>query len=377
MEGLWALDDSPSGESSSGDSSSTSSSSPVPVRGRGRGQRPRGRPRRVPAAPEPVVPSPTADVVAVAAELPLSSFIRPLGGPSCELVARLLRRPAVEEPPAEVSHYLGDVAPPVNVTRNAEKLNMPPRTFKRRMQTLAAAAFFGTRALAASLISTLQRKALQPTFRVVGIFRPVAYDETSMKTRVHRKENKEDPQLPVTTKLLQAECQFMVLYQNLPLESEEDKGAFDCIVLNLPCRVQVADRGTGEVLQAAVDKVSEIPGLASFRDENAAAFSTDVSHCDRAKSNNRAEDGLFARHGVPRVRMICVAHIASTAQGRGFSVVADDLTGIISMSLSQLSASGEAFAFQCHIRDVLFESIVGLHNRHPLPDTQPHSLELR
>ena len=214
MEGVWAFDDSPSGESSSGDSSSTSSSSPVPVRGRGRGQRPRGRPRRVPAAPEPVVPSPTADVVAVAAELPLSSFIRPLGGPSCELVARLLRCPAVEEPPAEVSHYLGDVAPPVNVTRNAEKLNMPPRTFKRRVQTLAAAAFFGTRALAASLISTLQRKALQPTFRVVGIFRSVAYDETPMKTRVHRKENKEDPQLPVTTKLLQAECQFLVLYQN-------------------------------------------------------------------------------------------------------------------------------------------------------------------
>ena len=143
----------------------------------------------------------------------------------------------------EVSHYLGDVAPGVTVHRNAEKLNMPPRTFKRRVQTLAAAFFFGTRALAASLISTFQRKALQPTCRVVGIFRSVAYDETPTKTRVHRTENKEDPQLPVTTKLLQAECQVMVLYQNLPLKSEEDKGAFDCIVLNLPCPVQAADRG--------------------------------------------------------------------------------------------------------------------------------------
>ena len=375
--GRWTFDDSSSESSSSSSSSVTLAHGRG--RGRGRGRRPRGRPRRVPvfarapSPPDAAAPASAAGALAVAS-MPLSSWIRPLGGPSCELVARLLEGPAAEKPPEEVNYFLGDEAPPVNIGRCADVLKMPPRTFKRRLQTLASAVFFGSRALAASLIFMFRRKMVQPaSCRVVGIFRSVAYDETPMKCRVARQDA--DNQGPETAKLMQAECQFMVLYQNLPV-LEPDKGAFDCMVLNLPCPVQVADRGTGEVLQAAIDKVSEVPGLSHFRAENPAAFSTDVSHCDRAKSNSRAEDGLFARHGIPRLRMPCVAHMASTAQGRGFAVVADDLTGIISLSLSQSSASGQALEFQHHIRDVLFESIVRIHHHPPLPDTHPRSQQL-
>ena len=155
MEGGWVFDDSSgSGESSSGDCSSTLSSPSARWHGRG-GRLGRGRPRRVPVAavaPEHVAPSASAVVAAV----PLSDFIRPLGCPVSQLGSRTCIQvgdmPAAEEP-REVAHFLVEEDAASSIHRNAEKLNIPLRTFQRKLQTSVAAVFCFWHACFGSLAS--------------------------------------------------------------------------------------------------------------------------------------------------------------------------------------------------------------------------------
>ena len=122
-------------------------------------------------------------------------------------------------------------------------------------------------------------------------------------------------------------------------------------------------------LQVAIERACHVPLWRQLEQSNKDVFAAGISCCDRAGSNGVAEDQVYAAtDDVARLRLPCYAHIASTAQGRGFSAVAHVLTGIIAFSLCMAKA-GEPDDFRQCIQQVLLEGLDlgGVLDAPPLP----------
>ena len=186
----WAISSSSSSSSASDDDRPAA---PVAKR-RGRPPKPgsdadlrrRGLIEKPCAVPEAHLQQP--DVVASIKTL--SCLLRPLGGHAAEFVATLIAKAEAADPTSTrtslqvtrtVSGLLGEHA--FNLAHTGllcSRLCLPLRTLKRRLCCLASAAYAGSRALAASIVSAHLNMAEQGKIEVVGIFKSIAYDETPL-----------------------------------------------------------------------------------------------------------------------------------------------------------------------------------------------------
>ena len=132
---------------------------------------------------------------------------------------------------------------------------------------------------------------------------------------------------------------------------------FSLISLALPVPVFAIERGTGEVLKMALERLYDVPLLSDLRRSRSEIFSCDLSCADRAASNGRAEDGIYAQLALPRLRMPCFAHIAATSQGRGLESSSADMTGMISGALA-MAQGGQAEILRECVASVLLSSLV-------------------
>ena len=93
-----------------------------------------------------------------------------------------------------------------------------------------------------------------------------------------------------------------------------------CVVLPLPVPLQGLHRSTAINLKQAIGNVCRLPFIRELQTCDPGVFSADMSACDRASADNVAEDSAYADFdGLSRLRMRCHAHIAASAQGRGFA----------------------------------------------------------
>ena len=92
-------------------------------------------------------------------------------------------------------------------------------------------------------------------------------------------------------------------------------------------------------------------------------FLTQAFIGDRASANDVGFDCAYARTlHIPRLRLPCLAHVASTYQGRSYASVSDDMSGIIGMSIA-VSNAGELTALRKCIVNLLLEpGVVRIHN---------------
>ena len=111
------------------------------------------------------------------------------------------------------------------------------------------------------------------------------------------------------------------------------KGRHVCYLFPISCPLGAADRSTAEVLRANIRKKLNIPLLNEVLD----AFPLDLpaATADRASANDRCEEARANETGSPVLRLPCMAHVASTGQGRGFCVIDQTVSGIIASSLAQ------------------------------------------
>ena len=251
-----------------------------------------------------------------------------------------------------------------SVTAMAKSLKMPRSSFTREIQYLAAACYAGTRALVQGVLLKHLTLASLGQLRIVSVMRILSYDETPLMLRTaDNAPSQSQPsksachhkQKGTSSKLLQVDSEYCVVSQSL------ETGEYLAVSVTLPLPLVILESGKGRCLRAALmQHCDDIPQLAMLRDASQIVFHLDASTCDRAASNDSAEDQLyFHEHGlsVPRLRLPCFAHMVSTAQGKGFNIVQHIVTGIISTGL-YMKQAGQLKRFQLACRDVLILSVV-------------------
>ena len=148
--------------------------------------------------------------------------------------------------------------------------------------------------------------------------------------------------------------------------------------MTLPCPLQILDRGTGEVMKAALD-VHQVPLINLLRKFVAAgevAVCIDASCADRAAANGRVENAMY-EDSSPRLRfrLPCFAHIAATSQSRGFSCCEEDVSALIALSLT-MDVAGSVSALRNCVSAVLLDSIAGIADLPPHVPSHPYSVRL-
>lgn len=101
----------------------------------------------------------------------------------------------------------------------------------------------------------------------------------------------------------------------------------------LSCPLQIVDRCTGETIRAAWLEQTALPLLQAFRQEF--GVSVDVSTCDRAGSNLRAEASVADQRPWPRMTLPCDIHTVHTIQGHVYCVVGAVMSGLLAFALAQ------------------------------------------
>ena len=302
----------------------------------------------------------------------LCQTVRPVGCVGSRLVANILRSedahtPLTDQAALFLDRILGQNRIDLSGdSKLALRVGLPRQTLSRWLLSLGSAAYFGSRALASSVISKYIRMAEAKTVEIIGLFSSVAYDETPLRMKL----TKSDSKAGVLCKVLQVELELAILSRCL------SSGKISMSVLQLPCPVQVLDRGTGENLAAAVQKIVHVVHWNRLRAlcRSFSAYECDISSADRAAANDRAENGMYATSGCDRLRFPCYAHIASTAQARAMCACAQTITGVIHLSLCQKPA-GAIDEFRVCIQRVLVESAVILDSE-PLPESHAVSQQL-
>lgn len=117
--------------------------------------------------------------------------------------------------------------------------------------------------------------------------------------------------------------------------------------------IQIIDRGTGECLRAALLRMQDIPCLRDLASKF--VFWTSAFTADRASSNVRCESSISLERGRPNLRLPCIAHAGSTAQGHSYACVSGIISGVVNLSLSQQGAKSTEKLRYC-ISLVLFHS---------------------
>ena len=136
--------------------------------------------------------------------------------------------------------------------------------------------------------------------------------------------------------------------------------------------LRVVDSASDQTLKACLlDEFDDILGLSELR--KSCGLNFDISAADRASANNSVEAGMSAHFPAHlRLRLPCVAHIASTSQGRAYNVASTLISNVIAASLAQRPA-GAVDKLRDAIADVLGGSVY-VHDAPPPGARDPRTL---
>jgi len=344
---------------------------------------------------QPEFPPAGHDVV-VALNDKVASLVRPVGGGLSNLIGYAVQKgpvpTALEDGGTEWLHNFCEevfsnseskVAQMLGPVGLAQACKLPRSTCRRYIDTLACAAYGGSMAFAASILSRIAQQQSAGTRRVVAVHRCISYDETPLGMCLPAEDD--DPLaisaagLPKSSKpaselckLLQTELQLCIVSENLV------SGGFEACVLTIPRPLQVIERGTASCMHTALRAAQHVPHLDILRTvAGPSSFHMAAGVADRAAANNSTEDALYAGlFRIPRVRLPCFAHCSSTAQGRAFNPVADETSGIISLALV-MENSGCSASYRACVVDVLLQSIDVVLNAEPHGPGHPCSKYLQ
>ncbi len=266
----------------------------------------------------------------------------------------------------------------------ADKAQLPRWQYMRGQLELADATYRGSRMLASSFLSWLQAQVEMGTMSLVAVLTSCAYDATPLSlsmTDAPRKSDHQGPQVKSVHNVLQTEVKVgFVVRMNARLHSGQAaqlarfslatlaegspsarvpgstspaEGApspaarcqgpveagqdIRCLFFELPCLLHSCDRGTGEVLKAALESATLLELLEDLRARCMVDISIGVA--DRASSNLRAERALrivgasARRLRAARITLSCDVHAWHRSCGRALNTIGD-LSGIVNLALA-------------------------------------------
>ena len=242
-----------------------------------------------------------------------------------------------------LEHLLGGGARPcTGINAEAELVDEDPANFRRSSLSLSAAVHIGTLGYYASCLVRLKALFDSGKAEAVMMFQWGSFDETPMALR-----SKKEPggvrtdsvaldRQAKPLKILQSDFVIGILCR--PSCGEPDgSDSYELLQFPLPLPLQSLDRCTGANLVQALEVAFSVPGLHALR--SCVPYVLDAYTGDRAGSNDAAieqrTESLRKRDEKPAssIRLPCCAHIAATVQGRSFSPVEVQITGVISASL--------------------------------------------
>ena len=265
----------------------------------------------------------------------------------------------------------------------AKTLGLDVKKVKRGTIEIAAAVFFSNRGWIASLLSAMRAQLFMRRIRLIGNFCYNLYDETSLPLRSigdttsntgNAIQSLAAAPLPPDgsadgrkekgiCKVIQSEAMMAFVFEHLASKTTMSWH------VPLACPLAMADRATGACLRANIYRTWDLPGLAELRADG--GFSMDVSTADRASANDLCEGNIATDNPrLPRLRLPCVAHMASTAEGRVLGAVDGMTSGCIASSLSQQPAKAPT-----HLR----ESVIAVleYSVRPVPGPPPDDCPFR
>lgn len=326
----------------------------VPKRGRGRPRKVReedllGQETAIVPAYSSVVRAPTSEPIPAAIVKVLA--VAPTGEPSRQLVA--------------ITDLVLGSHPRRSVPASAEaaQLGEDPTRLKNKISARAALTYHVSRLHFAGVAGRIcqQLRESRPSMKAVLACVGVAYDETPLpascrskgpgKFRGRRKAKASRPRAKPLVKQL---CKIVQgeLIVTLVVESDSQFFAF-CVELPVPLRT--VDSAAGETL---FEYLSPLYGSIPYWSDISALFPiVDLTNCDRAAPNLRAEDALsYLRCGTMRLRIPCHVHMVSTVQGKAYDIAQSIISGCISVALA-LRQSGALESFREALRDELKSSV--------------------
>ena len=303
----------------------------------------------------------TTDTVATGnrCESGLSKLLRPIGAYVHRVVAKFWKSGS-ENPTPSVQRFVDQVDNPLMLTSTyateAAALEMSRKTLKRKILHYASSVYFGSRLYTSGFFTWMFGLHLQKKVKLVASFRWIVHDETPLPMKAasgverlkvgnvahicndvseevdffdrtslgrNRRGKRES-----VCKLVQVEVATALLV--------EDVATGDSILNIIPVNVplQCIDRNIAENLKPLTEEHCDLPYFNVVR--SASGFNMDGCTCDRVGANDRAENAIHSEQPqIPRLRLPCVAHMASTAQGKSFKPLKHILSGLTHMSLAQ------------------------------------------
>jgi hypothetical protein len=191
-------------------------------------------------------------------------------------------------------------------------------------------------ALFLRLLPLLERHEL----RGVALIRAFQYDETPLRMSIAEspegKGGKKDKQDKKLVKICQ--CQVEI---GFVVVGPATGGKPMMVLGELLCPLMALERNSGEVVVEALDRSAVL----QFYDALRPYFNVvlDLSCCDSAKSNLRAEQEIALRcPSILRLTLPCTVHQLSTVQSKSFATCESDLSGMIATAMCQKIAGGTA-----------------------------------
>jgi hypothetical protein len=258
-----------------------------------------------------------AEEVQLAAEQQhgIAARIRQLGSPVMkevsQVIARVLKKPLDVETKTLLDHSLGQFPRPnMGIQAEALLLDTCRQHLPARVETLAAAVHWGSKAWLASMISQFRLQVELNKLQIVAVLQFRMYDSTQLligNNSEHRRVASPDiptlggntawPQLvgatgassaslstqtiKTKTKMSQADCSVGFLVKDV------SSGKYSFVRTAISCPLQVADRETAEVLSFLLREQQYVPSLDDLSRQ--AMFSIFVSCSDLASANIKCE----------------------------------------------------------------------------------------
>ena len=330
------------------------------------------------------------------AERPMNLGLRPVacaGFGIFPLVAQAACRPPQADTEDDnrrlFGHFFSTTAPPtLPLAAVADKVQLPRATYTRRLCQSAAAVHFGTGAWIASLFSYLRMLSARGAVILSTCMQLTELDETPLYHRAAFQQ--EEPPPPIEGDPAGQQLEHVRAQQQSGADAETVKVAQTCKIVQGRCHwlallyvcatkrwqfwvipltapLHVVDRPTGETLKGTVDQWWEVPMLEEAQADFKQTF--DIYTADKAETNNRAIYGRKICTSLPPLREPCSAHITSTSQSRSCKGVDEQISGIISTSLS-MKPGNALQKFRRQLFLVVYYSVVIVDAPAP-PDDSP------
>ena len=260
----------------------------------------------------------------------------------------------------------------------AQECNMTMTKFPMLLQEAAAAAIESSKLLWGTFFNAVEQKLLSEDWKGILFVHRCRYDETPTLTRLRSTPSgtglPSSADASLHSKVVQAEGSFHLLV------GSSDGTQFLELCGRMPNALHVVDATTAECLKRVRCQVLGIENIPELhRVSQRFAWSLQQATVDRASSNLKAErallhdclqaqmnrsDGGGGDQLISKLTLPCDIHRIHQAHAASFALANDDISGILSTSLSQCGA-GSLQTWRDILSSVLEQRLVIYHDDPP------------